>query len=139
VSNFDFTSVPESAIASANKRTKLKKKRRTKQRGAIFYFWAALILQQKSAFSLNDSHAFNRAKHANRQHWQYNPRSRWNLREKASITSLDLPRLHMAFIFVLCASVAVEVTRLSAFTLPIEFRSDALGCALLLYEDPLSP
>jgi hypothetical protein len=100
---------------------------------------AALILWQKSAFSLNDSHAFNRAKHANKQHWQHNPLSRWNLREKASTTSLDLLRLHMAFIFVLCASVAVEVTQLSAFTLTIEFRPDALGCAPLLYEDPLSP
>jgi hypothetical protein len=100
---------------------------------------AALILWQKSAFSLNDSHAFNRAKHANKQHWQHNPLSRWNLREKASTTSLDLLRLHMAFIFVLCASVAVEVTQLSAFTLTIEFRPDALECAPLLYEDPLSP
>jgi hypothetical protein len=45
----------------------------------------------------------------------------------------------MAFIFVLCASVAVEVTQLSAFTLTIEFRPDALGSALLLYKDPLSP
>jgi hypothetical protein len=44
VSNFDFASVPESAIAAGNKRTKLKKKRRAKQRGAIFYFLAALIL-----------------------------------------------------------------------------------------------
>ncbi len=59
--------------------------------------------------------------------------------EKASLTSLDLLRLHMAFIFVLCASVAIEVTRLSAFTLTIEFRSDALGCAPLLCEDLLSP
>ena len=77
--------------------------------------------------------------HANKQHWQHNPRSRWNLREKANVTSLDLLRLHMAFIFVLCASVAVEVTQLSAFTLTIEFRPDALGSALLLYKDPLSP
>ena len=45
----------------------------------------------------------------------------------------------MAFIFVLCASVAVEVTQLSAFNLTIEFRSDALGYALLLYKDPQSP
>ncbi len=65
--------------------------------------------------------------------------ARWNLCEKASTTSLDLLRLHMAFIFVLCASVAVEVTQLSAINLTIEFRPDALGCALLLYEDPLSP
>jgi hypothetical protein len=88
---------------------------------------------------LNDSHAFNRAKHANKQHWQHNRLSRWNQQEKASTTSLDLPRLHIAFIFVLCASVAVEVTQLSAFTLTIEFRPDALGCAPLLYEDPLFP
>jgi hypothetical protein len=45
----------------------------------------------------------------------------------------------MAFIFVLCASVAVGATQLSAFNLTIEFRPDALGCALLLYEDLLSP
>jgi hypothetical protein len=38
VSNFDFASVPESIIASGNKRTKLKKKRRTKQHGAFFLF-----------------------------------------------------------------------------------------------------
>jgi hypothetical protein len=76
---------------------------------------AALILQQKSAFSLNDSHAFNRAEHAYTQHWQRDAISRWNLRKKASSTSLDLLRLHIAFIFVLCPSVAVEVTRLSAF------------------------
>jgi hypothetical protein len=44
----------------------------------------------------------------------------------------------MAFIFVLCASVAVEVTQLSAFNLTTEFRPDALGCALLLDEDLLS-
>jgi hypothetical protein len=117
---------------------KLKKKRRARQRGAVFYFLAALILQQKSVFSLNDSHAFNRAKHTNRQHWQHNPLWRWNMSEKASPTSLDLLRLHMAFIFVLCASVAVEVTQLSAFNLTTEFRPDALGCALLLDEDLLS-
>jgi hypothetical protein len=33
-----------------------------------FYFGAALILLQKGAFSLNDSHAFNRADDAYRQH-----------------------------------------------------------------------
>jgi hypothetical protein len=45
----------------------------------------------------------------------------------------------MAFIFVLCASVAVGVTQLSAFNLTIEFRPDALGCAPLLCKDLLSP
>jgi len=44
----------------------------------------------------------------------------------------------MAFIFVLCASVAVEAMQLSAINLTIEFRPDALGCALLVLEDPLS-
>jgi hypothetical protein len=36
--------------------------------GRIFYLPAALILLQKSAFSLNDSHAFNRADDAHTQH-----------------------------------------------------------------------
>jgi hypothetical protein len=33
-----------------------------------FYLLAALIVLQKSAFSLNDSHSFNRAEHAHPQH-----------------------------------------------------------------------
>jgi hypothetical protein len=77
-------------------------------------FRAALILQQKSAFSLNDSHAFNRADDAYTQDWQRDTASRWNLNKKTSRTSLHLLRLHIAFIFVLCASVAFEVTQLSA-------------------------
>jgi hypothetical protein len=44
----------------------------------------------------------------------------------------------MAFIFVVCASVAVEVMRLSALNLTTEIRPDAFGCALLLDEDLLS-
>jgi hypothetical protein len=64
---------------------------------------------------LNDSHAFNRAEHAYTQYWQHAALLRWNLIEKASTTSLDLPRLHIAQLFVLCASVADEVMRLSAF------------------------
>ena len=74
MSNYDLASVSESTIAWSNKREKLKKKRHARRGGAIFYFLAALILQQKSAFSLNDSHAFNRAKHANKQHWQHDRR-----------------------------------------------------------------
>jgi hypothetical protein len=79
-----------------------------------FSFRTALILQQKSAFSLNDSHAFNRADDAYTQDWQRDTASRWNLNKKTSRTSLHLLRLHIAFIFVLCASVAFEATQLSA-------------------------
>jgi lipopolysaccharide/colanic/teichoic acid biosynthesis glycosyltransferase len=75
---------------------------------------AALILLQKSSFSLNDSHAFNRPDEPHTQHWQQDAVTRWNFRKKASRISLHLLRLHIAFIFVLCASVAVLVTRLSA-------------------------
>ena len=78
------------------------------------FFGAALIVKQKSGFSLSDSHSFNRADTANPQHWQYNAILRWNFFKKASSTSLDLLRLHMAFIFVLCASVCVLVTQQSA-------------------------
>jgi hypothetical protein len=80
----------------------------------IFNFEAALILLQKNAFSLNDSHAFNRVEHTYTQHWQRDAVPRWNCKQKASRISLPLPRLHSAFLFVLCASVAVEVTQLSA-------------------------
>jgi hypothetical protein len=80
-----------------------------------FSFRGALILQQKNTFSLNDSHAFNRADDAHTQDWQRDTVSRWNLNKKTSSTSLHLLRLHIAFIFVLCASVAFEVTQLSAF------------------------
>jgi hypothetical protein len=58
-------------------------------------------------------------------------------KEQAS-PSLDLLRLHIAFIFVLCASVADEVMRLSAFKSDNRNQTDALGCALLLDEDLLS-
>ncbi len=68
-------------------------------------FAAALIVLQKSSFSLNDSHSFNRADTAHQQHWQQDAISRWNFCKKASSTSLDLLRLHIAFIFVLCPSV----------------------------------
>ena len=77
-------------------------------------FRAALILQQKSAFSLNDSHAFNRADDAYTQDWQRDTASRWNLNKKTSRTSLHLLRLHIAFIFVLCPSVSLQGTQLSA-------------------------
>jgi hypothetical protein len=70
------------------------------------FFEAALILLQKSSFSLNDSHAFNRANNAHRQHWQPDAVTRWNFCKKASRTSLHLLRLHIAFIFVLCPSVS---------------------------------
>jgi hypothetical protein len=90
------------------------KKRNTPGLLQEFSFRAALILQQKSAFSLNDSHAFNRADDAYTQDWQRDTASRWNLNKKTSRTSLHLLRLHIAFIFVLCASVAFEVTQLSA-------------------------
>src|ERR1700722_12306808 len=78
-----------------------------------------------NTFSLNDSHAFNRANHTYTQHWQRDAVSRWNLKQKASRTSLPLPRLHSAFLFVLCASVAVEVTQLSRGGL---FRSSPEAC-----------
>jgi hypothetical protein len=78
------------------------------------FFAAALILLQKSSFSLNDSHAFNRADTAHKQHWQQDAITRWNFCKKASRISLHLLRLHIAFIFVLCPSVALEVTQLSA-------------------------
>jgi hypothetical protein len=81
---------------------------------AEIFFRAALIMKQKSRFSVSDSHAFNRADTADPQHWQHNAILRWNFCKKASGTSLDLLRLHMAFIFVLCASVCVLVTQLSA-------------------------
>jgi hypothetical protein len=89
-------------------------------------------VKQKSCFSLNDSHSFNRAATAHLQHWQRDAVLRWNFSTKSSGTSLDLPRLHMAFIFVLWASVALRVTQLSAIKSDTEFRSDAPGCALLL-------
>jgi len=79
-----------------------------------YFFAAALIVKQKSCFSLNDSHSFNRAAAAHPQHWQHDAVLRWNFCKKSSGTSLDLPRLHVAFIFVLCASVALRVTQLSA-------------------------
>jgi hypothetical protein len=78
------------------------------------FFVAALILLQKSSFSLNNSHAFNRANTAHKQHWQQDAVMRWNFCKKASHTSLHLLRLHSAFLFVLCASVSVRVTQLSA-------------------------
>jgi hypothetical protein len=78
------------------------------------FFAAALILLQKSSFSLNDSHAFNRADKAHTQHWQQDAVTRWNFCKKASRISLHLLRLHIAFIFVLCPSVSVQVTQLSA-------------------------
>jgi hypothetical protein len=101
--------------SGSNRYGKLKADEAVRERVRFFYFMAALILQQKSVFSLNDSHAFNRSDHAYAQHWQYDALSRWNLREKASSTSLDLPRLHTAFIFVLCASVADVGKQLSAY------------------------
>jgi hypothetical protein len=70
------------------------------------FFVAALILLQKSSFSLNDSHAFNRPDSAHRQHWQEDAVTRWNFCKKASRISLHLLRLHIAFIFVLCPSVS---------------------------------
>src|SRR5271154_3253294 len=79
-----------------------------------YFFAAALIVKQKSCFSLNDSHSFNRAANAHPQHWQHGAVFRWNFSKKSSSTSLDLPCLHTAFIFVLCASVALRVTQLSA-------------------------
>jgi hypothetical protein len=63
---------------------------------------------------LNDSHAFNRANTAHKQHWQQDAVTRWNFCKKASRTSLDLLRLHIAFLFVLCPSVSEQVTQLSA-------------------------
>jgi hypothetical protein len=74
------------------------------------FFAAALILLQKSSFSLNNSHAFNRADTAHKQRWQEDAVTRWNFCKKASRTSLDLLRLHDAFLFVLCPSVSVRVT-----------------------------
>ena len=69
---------------------------------------------QKSSFSLNNSHAFNRADNAHKQRWQADAVMRWNFCKKASRTSLDLLRLHDAFLFVLCPSVSEQVTQLSA-------------------------
>jgi hypothetical protein len=73
-----------------------------------FFFSAALILLQKSSFSLNDSHAFNRSDTAHEQHWQHDAVTRWNFCKKTSRTSLDLLRLQSAFLFVLCPSVSVQ-------------------------------
>src|ERR1700690_2876354 len=78
------------------------------------FFAVALILLQKSSFSLNNSHAFNRADTAHKQRWQEDAVKRWNFCKKARRTSLDLLRLHSAFLFVLCPSVSVRVTQLSA-------------------------
>jgi hypothetical protein len=78
------------------------------------FFEAALIPLQKSSFSLNDSHSFNRPDNVHTQHWQQDAVRRWNFCKKASSTSLDLLRLHIAFLFVLCPSVSVQVTQLSA-------------------------
>jgi hypothetical protein len=78
------------------------------------FFSAALILLQKSIFSLNDSHAFNRPDKPHKQHWQRDAAKRWNFYKKASTTSLDLLRLHIALRFVLCPSVFLQVTQLSA-------------------------
>jgi hypothetical protein len=89
--------------------------RRSSREVKSAYFGTALILEQKRAFSLNDSHAFNRADHAHKQHWQQDAMTRWNLRRKSSSTSLDFLRLHIAFIFVLCGSFADEGMQLSAF------------------------
>jgi hypothetical protein len=91
------------------------------------FFASALILQQKIGFSLNYSHPFNRPRIANKQHWQRDAVNRWNLCRKESNTSLHLLRLHDAFLFVLCASVAVRASRLSAFKSDTKFRSDALS------------
>jgi hypothetical protein len=100
---------------------------------------AALILLQKNAFSLNDSHAFNRADHAYPQHWQHDAVLRWNCCQKAAIVSLDLLRLHMAFIFVLCASDTLKGRNCRPSNLTIECRPDALGSAPLLDDDLPSP
>jgi hypothetical protein len=78
------------------------------------FFVAALILLQKISFSLNNSHAFNRANTSHKQHWQQDAVMRWNFCKKASHTSLHLLRLHSAFLFVLCPSVSLRVTQLSA-------------------------
>ncbi len=77
------------------------------QEGRQLFFWAALLAQQKSAFSLNDSHSFNRRNYAHPQHWQHDAALRWNFSQKASFTSLVLLRLHSAVLFVLCPSVSV--------------------------------
>ncbi len=83
------------------------KHNRANREGRQLFFPAALLAQQKSAFSLNDSHSFNRRNHAHTQHWQHDAALRWNFSQKASFTSLVLLRLHSAVLFVLCPSVSV--------------------------------
>jgi hypothetical protein len=76
------------------------------RRSRDLFFMAALILLQKSSFSLNNSHAFNRANRVHTQRWQHDAVKRWNFCKNASRISLHLLRLHIAFIFVLCPSVS---------------------------------
>jgi hypothetical protein len=81
------------------------------EESAKFSLQAALNMQQLPPFSLKDSHTFNRLQHANNQDWQRDSTLRWNKRKKIATISLDLPRLHTPFIFVLCASIPIEGTR----------------------------
>jgi hypothetical protein len=87
------------------------------QKGEEFQSEAAPILLQTPPFSLNNSQTFNRLQHAQRQQRQHNSNSRWNTRKKIDTISLDLPRCHTAVLFVLCASVLIKETQLSALKL----------------------
>jgi hypothetical protein len=55
---------PESALSKRNWKGDRIRQSRLKK----FYLLAALLVLQKSAFSLNDSHSFNRAERAHMQH-----------------------------------------------------------------------
>jgi hypothetical protein len=76
VSNCAFADRSEPAVATepavvssrVEELNKVKKVEDAGRQVSKFYFAAALILQQKSAFSLNDSHSFNRAEYAYTQH-----------------------------------------------------------------------
>jgi hypothetical protein len=87
---------------------KQKPARRWERISSDLFSAAALILQQKTCFSLNDSHAFNRLEAAYRQHWQQDTATRWNFCKKSPSISLDVLRCHIAFLFVLCPSVCVQ-------------------------------
>jgi hypothetical protein len=81
----------------------------------------ALFLLQKTIFSFSDSHAFNRADGAYPQVLQQEYNLRWNLSRKWRSSSLDLPRLHAAPIFVLLASVSSRFVRKLGYAIPAYF------------------
>src|SRR5580658_7428577 len=73
---------------------------------AKFGLEAAPFLLQTDAFSLSDSHSFNKSHRHDRQCSQWESRNRWNPKLKIIISSLDIPRLHAVLRFVILASVS---------------------------------